>query len=202
MLVARNLASRSIKWRAQSSSLWSSLYPRIGSAAVKPLNQHLRAFFFTSRVTMSQEQGSGSGAAAAAPPAAGEQQHVPRPVHSSQHAPTQHAPTPSEGVSANGAAAPAANSAKKQAKADKKSSKKGDDIATNMAALEVSERTQRVKCSSLLMRNVMQYYCLYRSIPSQISSITDSKCSMLSKPGKTQNTLVRITLLAYSSPCG
>lgn len=196
MLVARNLASRSIKRRAQSSSLWSSLYPRTGSTAVKPLNQHPRAFFFTSRVTMSQEQGSGSGAAAAAP-AAGEQQHVPRPVHSSQHA-----PTPSEGISANGAAAPAANSAKKQAKADKKSSKKGDDIATNMAALEVSGRTQRVECSSSLMRNVMQYYCLYRSIPSQISSITDSKCSMLSKPGKTQNTLVRIPLLAYSSTCG
>lgn len=64
----------------------------------------------------------------------GDQQHVPRPVHSSQHA-----STPSDAVTATGpAAAPAgAAPAKKQAKAEKKPSKKGDDLVTTMAALEV-----------------------------------------------------------------
>lgn len=66
---------------------------------------------------------------------AGEQQHVPRPVHSSQHA-----STPSEAIDVNGAAVSAApaGASKRQPKAEKKSSKKGDDLATNMSALEVS----------------------------------------------------------------
>lgn len=62
-----------------------------------------------------------------------EQQHVPRPVHTSQHA-----DTPSEAVAVNGAAAgvAGASSSKRQPKAEKKS-KKGDDLATTMGALEV-----------------------------------------------------------------
>jgi hypothetical protein len=66
----------------------------------------------------------------------GEQQHVSRPVHSSQHA-----PAPSDAVTATGAAAAPAGAApaKKQAKAEKKPSKKGDDLVTTMAALEVTQ---------------------------------------------------------------
>lgn len=65
---------------------------------------------------------------------AGEQQHVPRPVHTSQQA-----PAPSQAIDVNGAAvAPAgASSGRKQAKTEKKSSKKGDDLASTMSALEV-----------------------------------------------------------------
>lgn len=76
---------------------------------------------------MSQEAGGQPGS---------EQQHVPRPVHTSQHP-----PAPSEAISVNGAAGgvAGASSSKRQPKAEKKS-KKGDDLATTMSALEVRRR--------------------------------------------------------------
>lgn len=128
MLVARNLASRSIKWRAHPSQLC----PRRTAPAVSRITlfsclEHSSRTFYTTRTSMSQEETAAA--------QAGEQQHLPRPVHT-----TQHAASPSEAISANGAPAPApaagASSSKKPPKPEKKA-KKGDDLATNMAALEV-----------------------------------------------------------------
>lgn len=128
MLVARNLASRSIKWRAPSSQLCHPHTARVASRiTLFSCLEHSSRTFYTTRTSMSQEETAAA--------QAGEQQHLPRPVHT-----TQHAASPSEAISANGAPAPApaagASSSKKPPKPEKKA-KKGDDLATNMAALEV-----------------------------------------------------------------